>query len=402
MAKNPILKKTKLAYRGSVKNVYELKAPTRRKAGRAIFEFTDDYSVFDYGKMPDKIPHKGRALALMTAAALELIENPKSWRELFRSSVWDSIKDSEVARKLKSSRTMKRLRSEGLRTHYLGMVDGGGRVKKLRDIDSPTNLLAVRSINVVPPNRTTLPNVTLWDYSKCLKFPCRLIPIECVFRFGAPKGSSFFERASDAGYRAKLGLTKKPRENSWFDRPVVEFFSKLEPSDRFLDYEFALNVSGLGGGFIELYELTVLGGLWLKHAFAKTGFSLWDGKFEFALIDGELTLVDAVTPDELRLTYKKVQMSKEPIRQYYKIHNPDFAAAMKDAKALSATDSRPLKKIVAELGHPPRRLDVEFKRAVSQMYLALAYRIAEPFGIKPTDEPHMNAVIDTFKKFKVA
>ncbi|HDH97105.1 MAG TPA: hypothetical protein ENF73_05200 [Proteobacteria bacterium] len=97
-----------------------------------------------------------------------------------------------------------------------------------------------------------------------------------------------------------------------------------------------------------------------------------------------------------------MQVSKEPIRQYYKVHHPEFAAAMKDAKKISASDPRPLRRIVADLGHPPKRLDAGFREAVSQMYLALAYRIAEPFGVKPHRELDMDAVISTFKEFGVA
>ena len=57
------INKFKTIYTGSVKNLHVKQKPTDTKAGVYIFEFTDDYSVFDYGKMPDPLPGKGAALA---------------------------------------------------------------------------------------------------------------------------------------------------------------------------------------------------------------------------------------------------------------------------------------------------------------------------------------------------
>ena len=49
-------------YRGSVKDV---KGPW---GGGVAFDYTDAYSVFDWGRMPDLLPQKGAALATLTAA----------------------------------------------------------------------------------------------------------------------------------------------------------------------------------------------------------------------------------------------------------------------------------------------------------------------------------------------
>ena len=46
-------------YHGSVKNFFVEKEPTKEAMGSGYFEFTDDYSIFDYGKMPDTIEGKG-------------------------------------------------------------------------------------------------------------------------------------------------------------------------------------------------------------------------------------------------------------------------------------------------------------------------------------------------------
>lgn len=52
---------------GSVKNLKVIREPVENEEGEGIFEFTDDFSVFDYGKMPDTIPGKGEALCRMAS-----------------------------------------------------------------------------------------------------------------------------------------------------------------------------------------------------------------------------------------------------------------------------------------------------------------------------------------------
>ncbi|HEX3853011.1 MAG TPA: hypothetical protein VHW01_18740, partial [Polyangiaceae bacterium] len=60
---------SQLIYRGSVK---DLKGPVRARTGTepvnaVIFDYTDAYSVFDWGRMPDALARKGEALAVLAA-----------------------------------------------------------------------------------------------------------------------------------------------------------------------------------------------------------------------------------------------------------------------------------------------------------------------------------------------
>jgi phosphoribosylaminoimidazole-succinocarboxamide synthase len=71
-------KKLALSYEGSVKHVWE----ASDEPESLWFEFSDDYSVFDWGKMPDKIDHKGRALALIGAFFFEQLKTPEFWASL--------------------------------------------------------------------------------------------------------------------------------------------------------------------------------------------------------------------------------------------------------------------------------------------------------------------------------
>ena len=48
----------KLKYRGSVKDIY---GPD--EDGALFFRFSDRYSIFDWGEMPDQLTNKGKSLA---------------------------------------------------------------------------------------------------------------------------------------------------------------------------------------------------------------------------------------------------------------------------------------------------------------------------------------------------
>lgn len=52
---------------GSVKDLIVLKEPEDCKSGIGCFVFSDRYSVFDWGKMPDDIIEKGKATCIATA-----------------------------------------------------------------------------------------------------------------------------------------------------------------------------------------------------------------------------------------------------------------------------------------------------------------------------------------------
>ena len=397
------IRKLPTAYKGSVKNLRVAKPPTATKPGRYVFEFTDDYSVFDYGKMPDTLPGKGAAMAIGTAFLFERLEDPRTWKDLARSSVWDHVRDQAWRDRLLSSSTLRAAQRAGVATHYRGLVTREGKTVRTGGLKEPTNLLAVESVGIVRPESVAFGGGRLWNYNAIHPGLAHfLVPLECVFRFGVPKGSSLLERlASTPGYHVELGLPRRPRSGTWLPFPIVEFFSKLEPGDRFLRPESALNFSGLTGGeFQEVFDLTCLIAIFLLDFYGRHGVRVWDGKFEF-LKAGRLMLGDAITPDELRLTYSSVQISKEPLRQYYKKYDPAFVEGMREAKRTSAATGGPLRTILHEtLGVRPKRLDPEFLAAAARMYTDLTTQATglSIFG-RAAD---LHGVLETFRKFDVA
>ncbi|HOK57378.1 MAG TPA: phosphoribosylaminoimidazolesuccinocarboxamide synthase, partial [bacterium] len=52
---------------GSVKDLSVIKLPEDGKSGIGRFIFSDRYSVFDWGEMPDHIIDKGKSMCISTA-----------------------------------------------------------------------------------------------------------------------------------------------------------------------------------------------------------------------------------------------------------------------------------------------------------------------------------------------
>ncbi|MDP8222149.1 MAG: phosphoribosylaminoimidazolesuccinocarboxamide synthase [Candidatus Lernaella stagnicola] len=393
----------KIIYAGSVKNLRSRVRPTRTRPGVFLFEYTDDYSIFDYGKMPDTIPGKGATAAVSSAYFFERVASAAAWRRMAESDVWKSVRNKALRDELLGSKALRRLKKSGMPTHYRGIVDVDGKTVSLDKLKTPSNVIEVHAVNIVHPRPTFFGGRRIWNYNHIHdEMSNFLVPLECVFRFGLPEGSSLLRRlASRPDYHLELGLSKAPKAGSMLSRPIVEYFSKLEPSDRLLDAELALNVSGLrNDDFLVLSHYTMLLALFLRWEFAKAQVKLWDGKFEFVHID-DLALGDAITPDELRLTLRGVQLSKEPIRQYYRKYEPGFVDAMGRAVAIAQKVDKSLAKIVNDdLKKAPPKMNAEFHAAVRDMYIGLTEAVCQTglFGSAPS----LTDVMKTFKKFGVA
>jgi len=141
------------------------------------------------------------------------------------------------------------------------------------------------------------------EYKSKFKF----VPLEVIFRLGVPEGSSLLKRRPDL----------KP--NTFLDECLVEFSTKLESKDRMIDDLEAAEIAGSAKLIEQLRNTTLKCAKALQSEFKKIGLVLWDGKLEFGY-DSEkdqVLLVDAITPDELRITLpglNKVPLSKQLIR----------------------------------------------------------------------------------------
>ncbi len=278
---------SKLIHKGSTKDIFQL-------GENYLFQFSDRYSVFDWGEMPDHLEGKGVALADFTKKIYAI------------------------------------LGSRGIIHH-------------LQDVPCSNNEIVVKPFRVVRDQKIMPREENIF------------VPLEVIFRMGVAKGSSLLKR-----------FPGKFQENQMFDKPMIEFTTKLERFDRPLSHEEAREISNLNEvEWKNLIETTEKIALVLKDTFASGEIILWDGKVEFAVGSGfnrEIILVDSIGPDELRLTKDGVQLSKEIIRQYYK--GTDWHSKLDETKKKHGEQFK-------EYLSPPEKLNREFKTAVEEMYKLL-------------------------------
>ncbi|SFB69521.1 phosphoribosylaminoimidazole-succinocarboxamide synthase [Halobiforma haloterrestris] len=267
---------------------------TESRLGRGSFVFTDDYSVFDWGKMPDTIPRKGASLCAMGAYNFE------------------------------------RLESAGIPTHYRGVVpDDADEPVPLEEVDEPPREMAIE-LTQVPD----LPNDGReYDYDSYHADAGEnyLIPLEVVFRNRVPVGSSLRRRTDPADHG--LDLDSWPNEPVDLEEPVVEFSTKYEESDRYLDRQEADAIAGRAA-IDDLEALAREVNRIVTDRAEEAGLDHQDGKIECCYYDGEIRVADVVgTFDENRFSYEGTQLSKEVLRQYHKRTQPEWVQAVEQAKA---------------------------------------------------------------------
>lgn len=400
-----------LEYEGSVKNVFA--SPI--EPNYLWFHFTDDYSVFDWGKMPDKIANKGKSLTLLGAHIFD---------ELSKPEFWAALPDSPHLKKFSSDYLTQRwqhlsfsgdqgLTKVGLSSHFAGLTDLNRKTLLLNrealglygNMDTLMKVIRAQ-VNWPSPKILFGQNIYFYDQENYSPLSRRLIPLEVVFRFGMGKGSSLSKRlVENPGYIHQLGFPAKPAADEWFDHPIIEFFSKLEPKDRFLSWQEASMLSGLNAALFEdLIETAIDIALALHHMFAQKDLELWDGKLEFVLVpkrrsgdddqQAKLLLADSIGPDELRLIYRGQQLSKEFIRQYYR--GTSWVEALQKAQEIAADEpGRDWKEIcLNDLKQAPPPLSPQMKSVVDKLYGVIANHLLGKtiFSNQPTLDDLVNSL----------
>tara|TARA_Y100000590_G_scaffold470750_1_gene669241 strand:- start:8297 stop:9424 length:1128 start_codon:yes stop_codon:yes gene_type:complete len=352
------LEKTELMFEGSVKNV--LKVP---QSGDFIFEYSDRFSVFDWGAMPDELEGKGAALASMADFFFNYLGKKESWEN------WEL---PEGLKRFKFNPLLESFKRKGMSHHGVGLGTGDNQYK-------------IKPVEVIKPKYL---NNNEWDYTVYRERPVNcLVPLEVVFRFGVPRGSSLLKRTANPDYVKELGLSQAPLIGEKFAKPIIEFSTKLEPSDRYTAYEGARDIAGLNEvEFETLKDFVSLVALRIKDIFKEIDVELWDGKLEFAFGEKDetgnrrFTLVDSIGPDELRLTYKGTQLSKETLRKFYR--KSDWYEIVEKSKLIA--DERGIKDwkefCLTEFKTEPPQLDLDLKNACEEMYKSLAQSLNKKFN----------------------
>ena len=315
--------------KGSVKTLFIEKEATEKEFGLGVFEFTDDYSVFDYGKMPDTIDGKGEALCRLSFYNLKEIE------------------------KL------------GIKTH-------------LRKAMFPKKI-EVNLVRVLFPQKGEI-HENEKNY---------LVPLEVIFRNSLPAGSSVFKRLEIREISPKdIGLDKMPKPGEKLKKPVLDVSTKLEETDRYLNWQEAKELAKISDKQLEeLKQKTLKINDFLTKKAKKIGLEHADGKAEFAINPkGELMLVDTCgTLDENRLLFEGVHLSKQVLRDYYK--TTPWYAELEAAKAARKPKNAWPK---------PQKAPKELIQIVSNMYKSVCEAWT---GQKAWNAPKIKEVVKEYKEF---
>ena len=267
---------------GSVKDLIIIEKPLKNKTGRGKFIFSDRYSVFDWGEMPDHIPNKGKSLCISAAYFFEKLE------------------------------------SMGIKTHYLGLVEDS-QLKRISEVKSPVDIMEVKLLRVLTPFKTT----DGYNYSVYKKEDSSfLVPLEVIFRNSLPAGSSIFKRLEKGELELKqLGLEKMPAPGDNLEKPFLDVSTKLEESDRYMNWKEAKRITNFSESQLdEIRDMTTIVNKLITEEANRIGLKYEDGKIEFGLdVDKKLLIVDVLgTLDECRFTFKEMPISKEIARLYYR------------------------------------------------------------------------------------
>ncbi len=279
---------------GSVKDLVVLKKPEGGRTGIGRFIFSDRYSVFDWGEMPDHIKNKGTALCIIGACLFEKLEEM------------------------------------GIKTHYLGVVEDG-KSKRLSELKEPGNCMEIKLLRVIKPEIQE----NAYDYSVYQNERSNfLVPLEVIYRNSLPEGSSVFKRLKEASLKLEdIGLDEMPLPGQKLENPILDVSTKLEATDRYVTWEEAKNIAGLADDELEeIKRITLLVNELITREARRVGLVNEDGKIELGFDeDRNLMLVDVLgTPDECRFTFEDMPVSKEVARIFYR--NTDWCKEVEEAK----------------------------------------------------------------------
>jgi phosphoribosylaminoimidazole-succinocarboxamide synthase len=318
---------------GSVKDLRVIKQAEGNKSGVGHFYFSDRYSVFDWGEMPDLIKDKGKALCILGAFFFEKLE------------------------------------SLGIKTHYQGIVQDD-QVKHLADLHEPGDIMQVTLVNVIKPRMSG----NIYDYSiynsQARNF---LIPLEVIYRNALPEGSSVFRRLKNGSLTLQeLGFKEMPDPDDVLSESILDVSTKLEVTDRYLSWNEAQKISALNDEeLFKLKETTLAINKMISASVEKVGLKNEDGKVEYAFDQNRnLMLADVLgTPDECRFTFSGIPVSKEVARIYYR-STPWFTAIEQAKKK----DRANWKKIITI---PPPSLPTRLYELISQLYQSVCNEVTQ-------------------------
>lgn len=337
---------------GSVKDLVTSREPGDKELGIGRFIFSDRYSVFDWGEMPDHIAEKGKAICITTAHFFEKLEK------------------------------------SGIKTHYLGVVEDE-KTRRIDELKKPENTMEFKLLRVIKPKIQG----NTYDYSVYQKENVNfLIPLEIIYRNSLPEGSSVFRRLKEGDLKLEeIGLKEMPKPGQVLDKPILDVSTKLEASDRYISWKEARRICSLSEDEMdEMKRITLLINDLITQETSGFGLFNEDGKVEFGFDEERnLILVDALgTLDECRFTYAGLPVSKEIARIFYR-----GTTWYEDVENAKKRDKVEWKRLVKT---SPSPLPKELANSISLIYKAYTNELTKR---KWFDVPSLNEALNTIKGF---
>lgn len=245
----------------TTKDLEVVTPPTTAKEGIGIFTYTDYYTVFFYGRMPDPIPGKGEALSRMAAANFRMLE------------------------------------AAGVPTHFRRFI--------------APNKIEFDLTRILDPDAEALAAIA-GNY---------LVPLQVLARNELPQGSSIHRRLG-AGTLAPtdLGLTSVPALGERLEHPIIEYATMLGEPKRFIDACEAQRLAGLTDEqFRAMQEITITANELITRHAAGLRLTHADGNFEYMISgQGRTVLADSPgTPDGSRFLLNGEHCGKQILRNWY-------------------------------------------------------------------------------------
>ena len=292
-----------------------------------IFEFSDRYSVFDWGDMPDDLHGKAISTAFINWFFFDHVSRPESWQD---AAVFGALANHPLREKLALS---------GMAHHMLGLA--GGDLKPLsldREILSPSKHMLTRAINP-------------FGMESKIAGDADMLPFDIRFVF-----------VDDA------------------PQPGIQFFSCADKSR--LTPEAAGKLGSLGvDDMATLETLAMLTALRLRATLNGVGVRLVGGKLSFALgetpFGRQFILADTLGPDELQLMHGPIRLSQDILCNSYR--GTSWLSAVEKAKALATErEEGDWKRIcLEELKAQPPLLSPITKEKAVMIYKSLARALCE-------------------------
>lgn len=318
-----------ILYRGETKNL-------RGKPGEGpyIIEFSDRYSVFGWGEMPDALQGKAEGLAFLAWFFFDHLGKPESWQ------------DNAIFTGINGGARLQRLAAEGLSHHMIGLAGGDLRPLSLdREILSPSKQLLVKPLSY--------PDDAVRDDQAA----DRVLPFTANFTFDGDK--------------------------------LAVAYADLEDGD-ILSHASAIAKGKLSAAELDELELLAkLVALRLRATCKQVGADLAEGRLHFAVMGAagaaprDFMLVDSLGPDELRMYIGATELSQDVLRQAY--YGSNWIAAVSKAKAMAEErGERDWKRICQEelKAHPPL-LSPIVKEKATMVYKSLAREFCQRHYGKP-------------------